>query len=526
MFKRVLTGAALLAFLVASASPGNSATSRSGSFRYLPAKSAVAGPAGKLIPVTGFVAGILAHHTLATSKASVNSKVRTRPLGQPFGAVTHIVGPFPANEPSLAVDPVVSAHMFGSSNDYRLGGDAAAGLYRTFSGTSGWSDDLVQYVNSFIYYYNASGDPAVGSDVPGNEFTGMLAFNRFATSFGQPQNSVLVARTHFSIDDQFVDFYPANIDTEAFGNFNDKDSFATDNGASGKFVNGDYVAWTKFAFSEGIFFLESPILMSNSHSFGGVFGWSSPVLVSQPGGTRLCPVGFSTPAGSCLDNQGSSIAIGKNGIVWVAYENFDTGTVQNQILIAKSTNGGASFRPPVLVASDFDIADTVGAFRVNSFPNLAVNRTTGRLYVTWADQRAGFTQILASTSFTGVAGTWSAPVVINTDGGTNFHFMPAISVNPGSGRVYISFYSNEKHVGSNLYDYVYRNLNSLLGGTFIDAPLNPATIDPSFGGFGGTFFGDYTAGSPNQAAGAGACMAWTDDNSTVGEEFINNRCVP
>ncbi|HXN08030.1 MAG TPA: hypothetical protein VN860_00065, partial [Candidatus Acidoferrales bacterium] len=181
---------------------------------------------------------------------------------------------------------------------------------------------------------------------------------------------------------------------------------------------------------------------------------------------------------------------------------------------------------PVRVADNLnDIFNPVGFFRVNSFPNLAVNRVTGKLYVVWADQRSGSAQILASQSSSGGAGTWSAPTVLNTDAGTNFHFFPAVSVNPGSGNVYVSFYSNENNVGLNKYDYVFRKLTPTLGGVTPDTPLNSATIDPSFGGFGGGFFGDYTGSSPNQAAGSGACMVWTDDNAVVGEENIQNACV-
>src|ERR1700694_690710 len=78
----------------------------------------------------------------------------------------------------------------------------------------------------------------------------------------------------------------------------------------------------------------------------------------------------------------------------------------------------------------------------------------------------------ASTRSAGAARTWSALVVLNSNSGTNFHFFPAVSVNPGSGNVYVSFYSTENNVGKNKYDYVFRKLSATLGGTMTDEPLN------------------------------------------------------
>src|SRR6202165_2860243 len=520
MVRRFFIIVALFAFLGATMSTVSLAASKSAFSRFMPLKGAMLGPRGKTIPLTGFVAGVLANHVAQPPAPRSKS---AGPIGiapRPFSAVTHIFGLFSANEPSLAVDPVISNHMFASANDYRLGFDSAPGLYRTFKGTTGWLDGLVQYVNSGPYYYNTAGDPAVASDIPGDEFVAMLAFNRYAISGGNPQNSVLVARTHFSIGDNFVDAVPANIETDVLGFLNDKDSFTTDNGSTGSFVSGDYVAWTRFSSSD------SPIMASSSHTFGCHGCWSAPVLVSHPGGVGLCPFSFGGNPGSCSDNTASSVAIGSLGTVWIAYENFDTPHIPNQILIAKSTDGGATFGAPVRVADNLhDIFNPVGFFRVNSFPNLAVYRVTGKLYVVWADMRNGSAQILGSQSATGAGGTWSAPVVLNSDSGTNFHFFPAVSVKPGSGNVYVSFYSNENNVGKNKYDYVFRKLSATLGGTMTDEPLNSSTIDPSFGAFGGFFFGDYTASSPDQAAGIGACVAWTDDNAVVGEENIQNTCV-
>ncbi|MBC5824815.1 MAG: hypothetical protein GIX02_08285 [Candidatus Eremiobacteraeota bacterium] len=468
-------------------------------FRYDAARGAMRTANGRYIPLTGLVAGMLdRRHSQGFAFA------------QPLNAVSGIVGPFSANEPAIASDPTSAKHLIGSANDYRLGEDTDGGLYATFNGGSSWRDNVVQYVVSGPLYYDADGDPAVGVDKLGDDFYSSLAFNRSGPSGGSPASAAIVARSHPNVSDAFVDATPVRVNAAIDQYFDDKDALAVDDGTAGSFRNSVYSTFTLFGPNT------SPIMEAYSRDHGVSF--SSIVVASAPGGTKLCPGG--TTAGACADDSGSSVGVGAAGAVWVAYENFDS-SGSNQILISKSTNGGAAFGPPSKVADDHDIANPFKTFRVNSFPNLAA-AAGGRLYVVWADAGAGFPQILIATSSNGTS--WTAPKVVATDAGANFHFFPAVAVQQTTGDVYVSWYSNGHHAGQDIYDYFYRKfsaaLSPLTGETAVSAatPISPC---PTGVEFGCSFFGDYTGMAANSA---GGYPIWTD--TRTGQEEIESKPVP
>ena len=89
--------------------------------------------------------------------------------------------------------------------------------------------------------------------------------------------------------------------------------------------------------------------------------FSSPVLVSSD--SSLCPVtfGIPTPNCNCNENQDSDPFTGPDGALYVAYNNYNNAVNRNdnrnQVLLVKSTDGGASFSAPVKVADFYDLPD-------------------------------------------------------------------------------------------------------------------------------------------------------------------------
>ena len=257
----------------------------------------------------------------------------------------------------------------------------------------------------------------------------------------------------------------------------------------------------------------SPIVAGFSRNEGVSF--SKLALVSLPGGTTLCP----GDKGACTDDQGSSIGIGPKGVVYIAYENFDTVTAQNQIFIAASTNGGATFSAPVKVADDFDIANPFKTFRVNSFPNVAVNPATGQVYVAWADGRTGSPEIDIATSTNGAHGPWSKPVTVSPPLLGGFRFFPAVTVSPSTGSVYVSYYDNINHPAVDAYDYLYRRFSPALRPSIAPTRVSQIAITPDID-FSGSFFGDYTSAAPTAS---GAEVIWT--GTSTGKQDIETAAV-
>ncbi|HEU5376094.1 MAG TPA: hypothetical protein VFV38_11680, partial [Ktedonobacteraceae bacterium] len=113
--------------------------------------------------------------------------------------------------------------------------------------------------------------------------------------------------------------------------------------------------WTIFA-ADGT----SYIYEAHSSDYGETF--SSPVVVSTTSSLCVNTFGAGTPNGTCNENQDSQPFTGPDGALYVVYSNFNNalnGPTDNhsQILLSKSTDGGATFSAPVLVANFNDLPD-------------------------------------------------------------------------------------------------------------------------------------------------------------------------
>ena len=138
-----------------------------------------------------------------------------------------------------------------------------------------------------------------------------------------------------------------------------------DNHKGSPFQDRIYVTWTEFLGDGSAYIWEV-----YSSDYGETF--SSKVLVSG-NNTTLCTVtyGAGTTNGNCNENQFSDPFVGPDGALYVAFNNFNNATASKpggdlptasgdnhyQVLLAKSTDGGASFSLPVLVSNYYDLPD-------------------------------------------------------------------------------------------------------------------------------------------------------------------------
>ena len=142
--------------------------------------------------------------------------------------------------------------------------------------------------------------------------------------------------------------------TGTAGVLEDKALMAVDASVTSPFRDRVYVTWTEFAADGTAYIYEI-----HSSDYGQTF--SPRVLVSTDNG--LCPVTFGvpTPQGNCNENQFSDPFTGPDGALYVAYSNFNNAVTgndnRNQILLAKSTDGGSTFSTPVKVSDYYDLPD-------------------------------------------------------------------------------------------------------------------------------------------------------------------------
>ena len=116
----------------------------------------------------------------------------------------------------------------------------------------------------------------------------------------------------------------------------------------------------------------------------------------------------------------------------------------------------------------------------------------GNVYVVWADElgTGSGPDILLSRSTDGGA-TWSAPIRVSDDTNGSYQFMPAIAVMP-NGTVVVSFFDQRNTPGSTEYDiYAARSTNGGRSFRR-NHKISNRTSDSTLDGFSGFFIGDYS----------------------------------
>jgi len=251
--------------------------------------------------------------------------------------------------------------------------------------------------------------------------------------------------------------------------FEDKPYLAADDNPASPFAGSVYITWTRFHFADraSTQYLESPIFFSASHNGGRT--WSMPREISGANST-LCT--FSSTAlpndGRCREDQFSSPVVASNGTIYVAYQNdqaVNDGQLRNQYLVVKSTDGGATWSTPVRASdilsdgnSDYPVnvqgRQTLSnsQFRVNSAGNLAIDPSSGALYVTWSDNRNGTaastnTDVFVARSLNGGA-TWSGPITVSSAANDQFYPWAAVS---SDGTLEISYFDRSYDLANSKY---------------------------------------------------------------------------
>jgi hypothetical protein len=301
----------------------------------------------------------------------------------------------PQNETAIAVDPNNPNRIVGGANDYVTRtwdctvngtpcsalGDGYSGTYYSNNGGSTWCCNsnpnsnytptidpaqigtLIPGVERLVGgQYDAGGDPSVAFDSQGHVFYAGLGFNRTS-----PPNTVAVNKGTFDGSGHLSWSAPTFINqTTSPSTLNDKEWIAVDSHASSPFRDRVYVTWTRFLFEAGTgAYVQSPIFF----------------VYSTDGGAT-----FSTPksiVGNVLYGQGSRPVVGPDGTLYVFWNGSTRLASLNSTYMVKSTDGGATWSPPLSVATVTNIPGVRNTvFRVNSYPAAAA-APNGDVYATW-----------------------------------------------------------------------------------------------------------------------------------------------
>ena len=482
------------------------------------------------------------------------------------------------NETSIAQDPLHPSRLIASDNDYVRGDGNCGTSYSTDRGST-WTDSTVPDVftrgsaGNARQYWQAGGDTSVAWDTRGNAYLSCQVFNRGTAASADPDESsgflVLRSTGNFGASWNFpgryttVTFDPAGTS----GVLQDKALLTVDNNVSSPYRDRIYVTWTEFAADGSGYIYEV-----HSSDYGQTF--SPRVLVSRTSPLCVTTFGAGTPHGKCNENQDSDPFVGADGALYVAYDNFNNAVSgrdnRNQVLLDKSTDGGASFAHPVKVSDYYDLPDcatyqgddagracvpekgssTKSVFRATNYPSGTVNPTNPKQVVvtfgsyinSHSDQAngcapAGFSAT-GNNLYTGVKtpGACNNDILVssstNAGGrftGTSTDPRQQTSITPGAGQAKTdqfwqwSAFTQKGRLAVSYYDRQYGRDEfngssdiSLSGSTdlthFGTARVTSSSMPAPtqfFGTNGGLFYGDYTG----LTAVTDAYPAWMDTRS-------------
>src|SRR5438034_128968 len=413
----------------------------------------------------------------------------------------------PQNETAIAVDPNNPNRIVGGANDYVTRtwscfvdgtpcsalGDGYSGTYYSNDGGSTWccnsnpdanytptSDPaqigtLIPGVERLVGgIYDAGGDPSVAFDSQGNVYYAGLGFNRTS-----PPNTVAVNKGTFDGGGTLSWSPPTFINqTTSPSTLNDKEWIAVDSHSGSPFQDRIYVSWTRFIFNpHNGSYVQSPIFFVYSTDGGATF--STPENISA----------------NAHYSQGSHPVVGPDGTVYVFWNGSTRLASLNSTYMAKSTDGGDTWSPPLSVATVTNIPGVRNTvFRVNSYPAGPIEDVFPAATVA-----ANGNVYLAA-----YRGTTVSPWEVCFSGPL-----------PPVGRITCDFLG--PYIHNTRLDYVVRDLSGTTNA------VNTQHINTRYG-FGGGFFGDYTdiaAGSDNFFH-----AFWTDSNNVqnvvwwYGFEFV------
>jgi hypothetical protein len=486
------------------------------------------------------------------------------------------------NETAIAQDPRNPSRMVASANDYRRG-DSNCYPYRSSNGGATWQDATapLSFTRGPAFggfarqYWQAGGDPSVAWDTKGNAYLSCLLFNR-----GQPasQNPDLSSAFYVfrSTGNGGASWnFPGrpvaeNNDGAGTGDaLLDKPYLTIDDKVGSPFQDRLYVTWTFFAADGTAYIYEA-----HSSDYGESF--SAPVIVSGDGPMCVETDGVPTPHGRCNNNQFSQPFTGPDGALYVVWDNYnvtplgprgdDEGGGDNaapagvdnrqQVLLAKSTDGGATFSAPVKVADYYDLPDCLtyqgedpgvgcvpekgdtsnSVFRAANYPSAGANpQNADEIDVTFASYinrhsnesngcvPEGVNPDTNQPLYDGVktAGACNNDILISrsTDGGKSFtgtntdvRRLPATLRDAGhadqfwqwaafdpKGNLAVSYYDREYSGDERTGSSDVTLSGSRDGGTFASARVTTSSMPPE-SEFSGQFFGDYSGLSAGDVA--------------------------
>ncbi|HEY2478854.1 MAG TPA: sialidase family protein [Solirubrobacterales bacterium] len=374
--------------------------------------------------------------------------------------------PFPQNkqnEPGLAIDPQNPEVVVAGSNDEIdeppcKGGECPfvqgvgnSGVYFSFDGGTTWTQPTYSGYSDrtgtpgtgpigTLPHYDTNGlvsdgDPALafGPAPSGNGFSweagSRLYYANLTSNFATKRSeftfkgfeAIAVSHTDdpaaAAAGDASAWSEPAIVtaQNQTSATFSDKDAVTADDAATSPYFGNAYLCYSRF---QG----EGPgVTISVSRSRDGGETWSAPLKLSRHNDPRNPP-----------DRQGCAVKTDSEGNVYVVWE--DVIKKQSVFELARSSDGGATFAKPTVVADVTDVGtfdgvrsisfDGIAGARTSSFPGLSIANgapsgigAANTIALGWSDGAEGLNHEHALVQLSGDRGAeWSTPTAVEEPG--------------------------------------------------------------------------------------------------------------
>ncbi|MGA8025037.1 MAG: sialidase family protein [Candidatus Acidiferrales bacterium] len=318
--------------------------------------------------------------------------------------------------------------------------------------------------------YAISGDVSLTYDAKGHAILCYIAFDKLGTSqywaHNATRNGIFIRRSldggktwesnAISVDEQ---------PTRKIMPFEDKPYIVADNNPQSPYKGNLYIGWTEFTLEK------TAILFSRSTDGGKT--WSPPQEISTHEGLPRDDTGAV---------EGFTATAAADGTLYAAWADGST------IAMTTSKDGGATFGPSRAILDTAPSYYGVEAVeRANGFPQLGLDPTTNRLFLTFSDYRNGDVDVFCSTSIDRGA-AWSPATRVNSDPLHNGadQFFQWLAVDPADGSANVVFY-DRRHDPNNRAVSVVLARSTDGGQTFTNYAWPTAPFDPE-----GNFIGDYS----------------------------------
>jgi hypothetical protein len=363
-------------------------------------------------------------------------------------------------EPWLALDPSNPRHLVGVYQQDRWHGAGAHGIMAAVTRDSGATWTL-----NFAHFDRCEGgspanggnferdsDPWITISPDGTVYQSTLSFDR-----PDANEAVLVSRSkdggnNWSEPDTLL--YDSDPTVQ-----DDEDHIAADPTRNGY----AYAIWSRYVYNDANqdVLLSSPVWLSSTKNGGATWEAAHVIYTPPPG----------------IYANGHGVFVLSDGTLVIILVQYDASSTANYVI--RSSDHGQTWSSPVLIseAVDIGVIDVkTGELVREGIYNVAVNPTTGQLYMVWMDARfsgGARNGIVLSTSSDGGL-TWSAPVQVNQAPHVQA-FAPGIAVT-ASGRIAVTYYDfrNDNSDHSVLLTNYWRITSQDGGRTWDEIPLSAA----------------------------------------------------